>query len=76
MVKQQKCQACIRSGDYDLAGFCVGIVEHEEIIDGNKISAGDTVLALSSSGPHSNGYSLIRKIIEESDEDINAPFSG
>ena len=64
-----------KSGDYDLAGFCVGIVEHEEIIDGNKISAGDTVLALSSSGPHSNGYSLIRKIIEESKVDINAPFS-
>lgn len=63
-----------KSGDYDLAGFCVGIVEHEEIIDGNKISAGDTVLALSSSGPHSNGYSLIRKIIEESKVDINAPF--
>ena len=50
--------------DYDLAGFCVGVVEKAEIIDGTKVAAGDTLLALPSSGPHSNGYSLIRKIIE------------
>jgi phosphoribosylformylglycinamidine cyclo-ligase len=50
--------------DYDLAGFCVGVVEKSEIIDGTKVAAGDTLLALPSSGPHSNGYSLIRKIIE------------
>ncbi len=49
--------------DYDLAGFCVGVVEKESIIDGRGISAGDSVIGLSSSGPHSNGYSLIRKII-------------
>lgn len=49
--------------DYDLAGFCVGIVEKDEIIDGRTISAGDAVIALASSGAHSNGYSLIRKII-------------
>jgi len=49
--------------DYDLAGFCVGIVEKDEIIDGSTISAGDAVIALASSGAHSNGYSLIRKII-------------
>ncbi|PPC74163.1 phosphoribosylformylglycinamidine cyclo-ligase [Pokkaliibacter plantistimulans] len=52
--------------DYDLAGFCVGVVEKSEIIDGNKVSVGDTLLALGSSGPHSNGYSLIRKILEVS----------
>lgn len=50
--------------DYDIAGFCVGVVEKSEIIDGRKVQAGDTMLALASSGPHSNGYSLIRKIIE------------
>lgn len=52
--------------DYDLAGFCVGIVERDEVIDGSKVQAGDTLIALPSSGPHSNGYSLIRKIIEVS----------
>jgi phosphoribosylformylglycinamidine cyclo-ligase len=49
--------------DYDLAGFCVGVVERERIIDGSKIAAGDVVLGMASSGPHSNGYSLIRKLI-------------
>ena len=53
-------------GDFDLAGFCVGIVEKDAIIDGSKVSAGDTLIALASSGPHSNGYSLIRKVIEVS----------
>jgi phosphoribosylformylglycinamidine cyclo-ligase len=56
--------------DYDLAGFCVGVVEKSEIIDGSKVQAGDALLALPSSGPHSNGYSLIRKIIEVSGCDI------
>ncbi|MEK9715056.1 MAG: AIR synthase-related protein, partial [Methylophilaceae bacterium] len=51
-------------GDYDLAGFAVGIVEKNEIIDGRDIKDGDVLLGLKSSGPHSNGYSLIRKIIE------------
>jgi len=49
--------------DYDLAGFCVGVVERESIIDGSAVRAGDAVIGLSSSGPHSNGYSLIRKLI-------------
>jgi phosphoribosylformylglycinamidine cyclo-ligase len=53
-----------QDADYDLAGFCVGVVEHDAIIDGSKVRAGDAVLGLSSSGPHSNGYSLIRKLIE------------
>jgi len=52
-------------GEYDLAGFCVGVVEKEKILDGKLIRAGDTILGLASSGPHSNGYSLIRKIIEK-----------
>ena len=56
--------------DYDLAGFCVGVVEKSEIIDGSKVQAGDVLLALPSSGPHSNGYSLIRKIIEVAGADI------
>lgn len=52
------------AGDYDLAGFCVGVVEKSEIIDGSKVRVGDVLIALGSSGPHSNGYSLIRKVIE------------
>jgi phosphoribosylformylglycinamidine cyclo-ligase len=51
---------------YDLAGFCVGIVEKNKIIDGSRISVGDHMIALGSSGPHSNGYSLIRKVMEKS----------
>ncbi|WP_421683961.1 phosphoribosylformylglycinamidine cyclo-ligase [Stutzerimonas urumqiensis] len=56
--------------DYDLAGFCVGVVEKDEIIDGSTVQAGDRLIALPSSGPHSNGYSLIRKILEVSGADI------
>ncbi|NBI42545.1 phosphoribosylformylglycinamidine cyclo-ligase [[Haemophilus] felis] len=52
------------AGDYDLAGFCVGVVEKSEIIDGSQVKVGDALIALGSSGPHSNGYSLIRKVIE------------
>ena len=51
-------------GDYDLAGFCVGVVEKSEIIDGSRVKNGDALIALGSSGPHSNGYSLIRKVID------------
>ena len=50
-------------GDYDLAGFCVGVVEKQAIIDGSKVAAGDVLIGVASSGPHSNGYSLIRKIL-------------
>ncbi|HIF36247.1 MAG TPA: phosphoribosylformylglycinamidine cyclo-ligase [Candidatus Thioglobus sp.] len=52
--------------EYDLAGFCVGIVEKNQIIDGSKVSTGDQIIALGSSGPHSNGYSLIREVLEKS----------
>jgi len=62
-------------GDYDLAGFCVGVVEKQEIIDGSKVKAGDVMIAIASSGPHSNGYSLVRKIIEVSNADIKQPFA-
>jgi phosphoribosylformylglycinamidine cyclo-ligase len=51
-------------GEYDLAGFCVGAVEKSEMIDGSTICAGDVIIGLASSGPHSNGYSLIRKVLE------------
>ncbi|MBL6703455.1 MAG: phosphoribosylformylglycinamidine cyclo-ligase [Pseudomonadales bacterium] len=59
--------------DYDLAGFCVGVVEKNQIIDGHKVAPGDKIIAISSSGPHSNGYSLIRKIIEITDADLTQP---
>lgn len=55
--------------DYDVAGFCVGVVEKSEIIDGSKVEAGDVLIALGASGPHSNGYSLVRKILEVSHTD-------
>jgi len=61
-------------GDYDLAGFCVGVVEKKKIIDGSKVRVGDAMIAIASSGPHSNGYSLVRKIIEVSGTDINTAF--
>lgn len=52
-----------QDGDYDLAGFCVGVVERDRIIDGRSVGAGDAVIGLASSGPHSNGYSLIRRLL-------------
>ena len=60
--------------DYDLAGFCVGIVEKESIIDGANVSDGDALVALASTGPHSNGYSLIRKIVERSGVGLDDDF--
>ena len=63
-------------GEYDLAGFAVGVVEKENIIDGKSIAVGDVVLGLASSGAHSNGYSLIRKIIERAKPNLDADFHG
>lgn len=63
-------------GEYDLAGFAVGCVDKSEIIDGTTIQAGDVVLGLAASGAHSNGYSLIRKLIDQSEIDLNADFHG
>ncbi len=61
------------AGEYDLAGFVVGAVEREKQVDGSAIQAGQVVLGVDSSGPHSNGYSLIRRIIEHSHADLNQP---
>jgi phosphoribosylformylglycinamidine cyclo-ligase len=63
-------------GEYDLAGFAVGAVEKERIIDGSRIAIGDVVLGLASSGAHSNGYSLIRRILERTQPDLSADFHG
>ncbi|MBY7914049.1 phosphoribosylformylglycinamidine cyclo-ligase [Vibrio fluvialis] len=62
--------------DYDVAGFCVGVVEKEDIIDGSKVAVGDALIAVGSSGPHSNGYSLVRKILEVSGADKNEMLEG
>ncbi len=59
--------------DYDIAGFCVGVVEASEIIDGSKVRPGDALIALASSGPHSNGFSLVRKVLEVSAADLTQP---
>ncbi|MFV3011695.1 phosphoribosylformylglycinamidine cyclo-ligase [Clostridium botulinum] len=61
-----------RDGEYDIAGFAVGIAEKDEIIDGSKIEDGDILIGIASSGPHSNGYSLIRKLVE----DLHKDFAG
>ena len=60
-------------GDFDLAGFCVGIVEKDGVIDGSRVSAGNRLIALASSGPHSNGFSLIRKVIELTGTNLSQP---
>jgi phosphoribosylformylglycinamidine cyclo-ligase len=62
--------------DYDLAGFCVGVVEKEAIIDGSAVSPGDVLIAVGSSGPHSNGYSLIRKVLEVSGASTGLDLDG
>ena len=63
-------------GEYDLAGFAVGVVEKANIITGEHVKAGDVVLGMASNGAHSNGYSLVRKIIERSKPELNAKFDG
>jgi phosphoribosylformylglycinamidine cyclo-ligase len=62
--------------DYDLAGFCVGIVEKDAIIDGSLTRDGDAVIGLSSSGPHSNGFSLIRKVLQLAAPDLQTRLEG
>jgi phosphoribosylformylglycinamidine cyclo-ligase len=64
------------AGEYDLAGFAVGVAEKSKVIGGQDIRPGDAVLGLGSSGPHSNGYSLIRKIVEVSGADLGSDFHG
>lgn len=65
-----------QKGDFDMAGFAVGIVDKKKIIDGSSISIGNTIVGITSSGPHSNGYSLIRKICDDSRLDLNLPLEG
>ena len=62
--------------DYDLAGFCVGVVEKSKVITGDTVATGDVLIAMASSGPHSNGYSLIRHIIDHKGLDVNAELEG
>ncbi|MDX1434007.1 MAG: phosphoribosylformylglycinamidine cyclo-ligase [Gammaproteobacteria bacterium] len=62
--------------DYDLAGFCVGVVERDDIIDGAGVRPGDRLLGLASSGPHANGYSLVRKLLAATGADLTAPMDG
>ena len=61
-------------GEYDLAGFCVGIVEKSKVLDGSQVKVGDKLIGLASSGPHSNGYSLIRKVITHSGSSLSDAF--
>jgi phosphoribosylformylglycinamidine cyclo-ligase len=63
-------------GDYDLAGFCVGVVEKSRILNGSKVGVGDVLLGIGSSGAHSNGYSLVRKVLETSGAALDSPFDG
>jgi len=62
--------------DYDLAGFCVGVVEKSRIITGAQVRTGDILLGLGASGPHSNGYSLVRKVVEHTQARLDQPFEG
>ncbi|HGP4983552.1 TPA: AIR synthase related protein, partial [Vibrio cholerae O1] len=64
------------AGEYDLAGFAVGVAEKSRLISGADIKPGDVVLGLGSSGPHSNGYSLVRKIVEVTGADLASDFNG
>ncbi|ENO1529311.1 phosphoribosylformylglycinamidine cyclo-ligase [Staphylococcus pseudintermedius] len=63
-------------GEYDVAGFAVGVVEKDEYIDGSKVEKGDVIIGLASNGIHSNGYSLVRRLVAESGIDVNDTFEG
>lgn len=63
------------SNDYDLAGFCVGVVEKTKVLDGSQVAPGDHLLGLAASGPHSNGYSLIRKLLEVTGASLDTPLA-
>jgi phosphoribosylformylglycinamidine cyclo-ligase len=63
-------------GDYDLAGFCVGVVERSQVLDGSRVQAGDVIIGMASSGVHSNGYSLVRKLIEVAGANADTQLDG
>jgi phosphoribosylformylglycinamidine cyclo-ligase len=63
-------------GDYDLAGFCVGVVERSEVLDGTRVKSGDVIIGMASSGVHSNGYSLVRKLIAVAGADARTQLAG
>jgi phosphoribosylformylglycinamidine cyclo-ligase len=63
-------------GEYDLAGFCVGAVERDALLDESRVAAGDVILGVPSTGPHSNGYSLVRRILRHSGADLATPVGG
>lgn len=65
-----------QTADYDLAGFCVGVVEEDRLIDGRGVIPGDAIIGIASSGPHANGYSLIRKLITDSGADLTMDLGG
>jgi phosphoribosylformylglycinamidine cyclo-ligase len=65
-----------QAGEYDLAGFCVGVVEKDNLITGETVSEGDALIAIASSGCHSNGYSLVRKIIDDTNQDVSEKIDG
>lgn len=65
-----------RSGDFDIAGFAVGVVEKDSIIDGSAVRAGDSLIGLESSGVHSNGFSLVRAVLKENSVDLEQDFEG
>jgi phosphoribosylformylglycinamidine cyclo-ligase len=65
-----------QGGDFDLAGFCVGVVERDRLVDGSAVRPGDRVLGLGSSGAHSNGYSLIRRLLDQSPDGVDTPWDG
>ncbi|MFN9907234.1 MAG: AIR synthase-related protein, partial [bacterium] len=62
-------------GDFDLAGFAVGVVDLDRAIDGGRVEVGDVVLGLASSGIHSNGYSLVRRVVKDAKLDLNAAYA-
>lgn len=64
------------AGEYDLAGFCVGAAEKSGLLDGTRVASGDLLVGVASSGPHSNGYSLIRRIVDQAGADLDAPLGG
>jgi phosphoribosylformylglycinamidine cyclo-ligase len=64
----------MREGDFDLAGFCIGVVERDRMLDGTAARAGDAIVGLASSGLHANGYSLVRSLVAERDLDLHAPY--